>query len=163
MNKIISGTLIVIALLLAGLIYVQYQNGQKVKDINILSKQVLEQMATARQKGTEAGIKAQMYSLRVEAEMVFDKYSAYSPVCKNGFLNDGLPNIEPSVSNLLKFVDATDQSIGGIECVSSTRFYAISIKTNPPIVFEPFTLCIDSTGYAGKGKVDKDTLSCISK
>ncbi len=102
--------------------------------IGILSSVVLASLNTARSKGSDAAVKANMDSIRSQAEIVYDTAvpSSYAGVCAD--------------ATVTKQLDAAAAAGGGAKvCNNSTTAYAASapLKTAGAGFF-----CVDSTGNA---------------
>ena len=103
--------------------------------IGILSSVVLASLNTARSKGTDAKIKANLAGLRTAAEIYYDNIGSYGNV------------VADSCSGAL-FVDTTsgmNQYIAGIpsaSCHSNTVGYAVSA----PLTSTTGHWCVDSKG-----------------
>ncbi len=161
MKKIIVGLLIVIIIILGVIAFVEYGKKQK---IDSLSQEINTSISVARQKGNVAMVKANVSSLRVEAEMIYDRSaSSYLSLCKNGLLNDSNTKIKSSLDKILSSLEYQNQSDISVKCFSSEGQYAISVVVNPPQVIEKLAYCVDQTGYAGNGVADDKTFLCINK
>lgn len=113
--------------------------------------------ADARQKGNEAGLKASMLSFRPEFENLA---GGYQSVCKDGVINTSTTQVKPNVNRILEIEGVADQKSAGISCVSSASSYAVSIHVEPPVVFQKLSYCIDSSGFAGNGKLNSSRTAC---
>jgi len=161
MKKIIVGLLIVIIIILGIIAFVEYGKKQKIDN---LSQEINTSISVARQKGNVAMIKANVSSLRVEAEMIYDRSaSSYLSLCRGGLLNDSNTQIKSSLDKILESLGLKNQSDIGVKCFSSKGQYAISVAVNSPQVIEGLAYCVDQTGYAGKGVADDKTFLCINK
>jgi len=104
---------------------------------------VLISLDTARSKGQDARIRANLSSMRSSAELYYEKNKmSYSVAhsCDTGmFLKD--PNFVTIITDL-KSKTKTD-----LTCFAETSTYAVSASLGTP---EEFT-CVDSTGFSGLG------------
>ena len=111
--------------------------------IGILASVVLASLNSARAKGKDAAIKAQLSSMRAEAELLYDSVTpnSYDLVCTS--------NASP-IPNPSKLYDAASaQSPGTGLCTASTTTWAAYIPLNNTTNGSDY--CVDSSGYAGYG------------
>ena len=104
--------------------------------IGILSSVVLASLNSARNKGNDAKVKAQVSGLRAAAEVYYDTnngYGAQGASCAAGMFADG---------GLVPYVTTSNYPTGtGINCVSSGTAYAVSAELN-----DDSEWCVDSVG-----------------
>lgn len=111
--------------------------------IGILSSVVLASLNTARSRGNDAKVKAQLAGARASAELYYDttgNYGGTQAVCTGGMFAD-------TASSMATYVNTTNYPSGtAIACGSTNTAYAIkaSLSGNGPY------WCVDSTG-ASKG------------
>ena len=117
--------------------------------IGILSSVVLASLNTARGKGNDAKVKAQLSGARAAAEIYYDNNGNYSAAagasCAAGMFAD-------VASNMSKYTDSTNYPTGAtITCVTTgTPSTAYAISALLPGAGGTNSWCIDSTG-ASKG------------
>lgn len=107
--------------------------------IGILSSVVLASLNTARSKGQDAALKANMANIRAQAAILYDTYNGYgvSSTCSTA------GTLFASTSNFITAITA----IGTPVCNSSAELYAIYAPLkNPPAGTTGW--CVDSNGYA---------------
>ena len=116
--------------------------------IGILASVVLASLNSARAKGKDAAIKAQLSSMRAEMELYFDSQSnSYTGGCAS----TGTP---PAPGKLYNAAKAQSPNPSGATCVSVTAaplMWAASVPLNNTT--NGANYCVDSTGYAGYGIV----------
>ena len=125
--------------------------------IGILASVVLASLNTARSKGADAAVKADMSNIRAQAEMYYDgnsnKYttSAISATtCAGGMFAD------PIIANAIAQISA-QASVAPICSADSTgQFWAMSVST----LKGGGTWCVDNNGWAKAGVVDAATGKC---
>jgi cytoskeletal protein RodZ len=161
MKKTIVIILVIIALCLGIIVIVELNKNKKIDEI---SKVIDGSISSSRQKGNVAMLKANINSLRVEAEMIYNRSAnSYSSLCKDGLLDVSDTQIKSVVDKILSSLNYKNQVDIGIKCFSSKNQYVISTVINPPQVIERLNYCVDQTGYAGDGVADDKTLLCINK
>ena len=112
--------------------------------IGILSSVVLASLNTARNKGNDAKIKAQLAGLRASAEIYYDTNTNYgaaaSDLCSVAFFVD-------SSSGMVQYTTATNYpspASAGLSCHTSGSAYAVSGALNAADPNDNW--CVDSTG-----------------
>jgi prepilin-type N-terminal cleavage/methylation domain-containing protein len=109
--------------------------------IGILSSVVLASLNTARSKGQDAKVKAQLAGLRSSAENYFDSNGNYGGTqtdCASGMFAD-------STSGMANFTDANNYPAGAtLTCNSEDTAYAVSALL--PSSEGADSWCVDSTG-----------------
>ncbi|PIR38851.1 MAG: hypothetical protein COV34_00215 [Candidatus Zambryskibacteria bacterium CG10_big_fil_rev_8_21_14_0_10_42_12] len=111
--------------------------------IGILSSVVLASLNSARSKGSDAAVKAQLSQVRAEAELSYDENSySYINACEDA-------------ADLL--AGAVDAGGGASACQDSTTAWAASVplKSDSAIYF-----CVDSTGTAATTSAAVSTTVC---
>lgn len=99
--------------------------------IGILSSIVLASLNSARDKGKDASIKANLSSIRVEAELFFDENSsAYSGLCA-----------DTQVTNMIN--EASAQSTGTATCGADANEWVAFATLSDSTVY-----CVDYKGFA---------------
>ena len=111
--------------------------------IGILSSVVLASLNTARGRGNDAKIKAQMSGLRAAAELYFDTATNYgtTQLCSAPMFND-------SASNMLTYTTSSNYpGSPTIQCRANGSVYAVSIPlSSAPAATDNW--CVDSSGAA---------------
>jgi len=105
--------------------------------IGILASVVLASLNTARSKGADAAIKANLNNLRAQAELFYDdNTNSYASLCANTNIDQGM--------------DAADAANGSgvVDCDSSATAWAAhaQLVTDTDLYY-----CVDSTGNAQSG------------
>lgn len=118
--------------------------------IGILASVVLASLNTARDKGSDAAIKANLNNARAQAELYYDDNSnSYDGVCAAGSSADpaGIDDFEQA---------AADES-ADVDCFDSATAWAMSaqMKSDTSVYY-----CVDSTGTAEEGTAAATTTSC---
>ncbi|MFA6554645.1 MAG: RDD family protein [Candidatus Paceibacterota bacterium] len=107
--------------------------------VGILSSVVLVSLNTAREKGRDARTRANIMSIRANAEIYYSiNNNSYSTAnnCSSGMFAD--KNIQAIISNM------TDTKV---TCYAEDKSYAVSAKLSTP----GSSYCIDNEGYSGEG------------
>ncbi len=104
---------------------------------------VLISLDTARSKGQDARIRANLSSLRPSAEMYYDKnkmnYSVAHSCDEGMFAND---------TNFVAFItDLKTKTKTNLTCFAEASTYAVSASLSTPGEY----VCVDSTGFVGAG------------
>ncbi|MDO8590027.1 MAG: type II secretion system protein [bacterium] len=110
--------------------------------IGILSSVVLASLNTARGKGNDAKVKAQLSGLRAAAEVYFDSNSNYgaavADVCSDAFFTD-------ADSSMVQYTDPANYPTGAdLSCHTDGTAYAVSALLLTSTTGEAW--CVDSTG-----------------
>lgn len=107
--------------------------------IGILSSVVLASLNTARGKGNDAKIKAQLSGLRASAEIYYDtngSYGSSSNSCASGMFDD-------DASGMSQYTDSSNYpSSTTLVCNSSSSAYAVQANLNTSGQY----WCVDSLG-----------------
>ncbi len=116
--------------------------------IGILSSVVLASLNTARGRGNDAKIKAQLSGLRSAAELYYDTNSSYGPTtnaCDNMFAD--------TASQMSTYTTAANYpGTPTITCRAATAGGASSYAVSVPLTTAPAASdnwCVDSSGFAG--------------
>ena len=106
--------------------------------IGILSSVVLASLNTARNKGSDAAIKANLANVRAQAEIIYDNDGDYDLVCgANGTTQD---------PKTLSFITAVNTASGGTAiCGKPATGVASAWAIVSPLKTSGFW-CVDSTG-----------------
>src|ERR1035437_1364188 len=120
--------------------------------IGILSSVVLASLNTARGKGNDAKIKAQLSSLRAAAEIYYSTNNNYGPAAVNGTFSSTVPACIGSVfftdtaSGMAPLVTYANYPNGtaGV-CYTSGTAWAVSALLSTAGTY----WCSDSTGFSG--------------
>ncbi|MDO8579739.1 MAG: type II secretion system protein [bacterium] len=117
--------------------------------IGILSSVVLASLNTARGKGANASIKANLANTRAQAEIIYDTSASYTGLCTNaviaGQTASANSSLGGSVDNTLGNAGATNK----VSCHESSTAWAIN--SGLKVAEGSNTMwCVDSTG-ASKG------------
>lgn len=126
--------------------------------IGVLSSVVLASLNTARSKGNDAKVKAQLSGARAAAEVYYDTNSNYGGnqvLCTGGMFAD-------TASGMSTYTTATNYPTGTtITCASTNTGYVLAAELN-----DDSEWCVDNTGsskaitYAGGALVSGTTDSC---
>jgi prepilin-type N-terminal cleavage/methylation domain-containing protein len=107
--------------------------------IGILASVVLVNLGSARDKGTDAKIKAQLSSARSQAEIVGDDGGDYDGVCASGTaLGTDMGSLASAFT--------TDVTCS-IDPATGSNKWAISVELSDGTT----TWCVDSSGYSDEG------------
>lgn len=106
--------------------------------IGILASVVLASLNSARAKGKDAAIKAQLSSMRVEADLLYDSVpvNSYANVCTN-------QTTGPNPQKL--YAAALAQGTGGV-CSAALASWSAYVNLN--VTTGGTYFCVDSTGSA---------------
>lgn len=120
--------------------------------IGILSSVVLASLNTARSRGADANVKANLATIAVQAELYYDgNGSQYATsalsVCTGGMFDD------TSIANALTEVESRNGSGTDNACGASATAYAVS----SPLPGSDSDFCVDSTGFRGEITADSHT------
>ncbi len=110
--------------------------------IGILASVVLASLNSARAKGKDAAVKAQLSSMRAEAELLYDDSSSYANVCAP-------QSSGPNPYKLYAAAKAQSAVATGPDfCFPSASAWSASAELNATT---GVSYCVDSTGFAGVG------------
>lgn len=114
--------------------------------IGILASVVLASLNTARDKGSDASIKASINNSRAQAELYYDDNSnSYDP---DGTTNGGVCTETGGVVDLTAAADTTNGA-KSVVCNAADQAYAISAQlVTERTASTPDYYCVDSTGSA---------------
>jgi type IV pilus assembly protein PilA len=125
--------------------------------IGILSSVVLASLNTARNKGNDAKVKAQLAGLRAAAEVYYDNqtpnsYGATASTCTAGMFAD-------TASGMATFAAQANYPSGAtLSCRSSATAYAVSALL--PGLGGTNSWCVDSTGKSELRATAITTTNC---
>lgn len=114
--------------------------------IGILSSVVLASLNTARSRGADANIKANLATISVQAELFYDANSSqYASTtlsaCSGGMFGD------TAVANAITEIDNRNGgSANDVTCTANASAYAVS----SPLPGAGGHFCVDSTGFRGE-------------
>ena len=111
--------------------------------IGILSSVVLASLNTARSKGTDAKIKANLAGLRTAAEIYYDNVGSYGTVVSDSCTTGAM--FVDTTSGMKSYIDGLPPSVGTpplTQCRSNTTGYAVSA----PLTSVTGHWCVDSKG-----------------
>ena len=113
--------------------------------IGILSSVVLASLNTARGKGNDAKVKAQLSGLRAAAEVYYDTNAHYGTVASDS-CTDLVPDFFEDVdSGILQYTTQTNYPTGAtLSCHTDTTAYAVSALLLSTSAGEAW--CVDSLG-----------------
>ncbi len=120
--------------------------------IGILASVVLASLNSARAKGSDAAIKANLANSRAQAELFYDSNTAapntYTNVCTNGLVG-GINGIGANVQAASTaagtgtiVINGADQTTATANCNSTAIAWAASVKLKTGALYS----CVDSTG-----------------
>ncbi|XKT75179.1 MAG: type II secretion system protein [Patescibacteria group bacterium UBA2103] len=122
--------------------------------IGILSSVVLASLNTARSRGADANIKANLATVAVQAELYYDTTSStYAGGAINTCNNTTTANLfddDTAIKNAVAEVE-TRNGAGAVVCGASASAYAISSPL-PGTANKYF--CVDSTGFRGERNIN---------
>ena len=120
--------------------------------IGILSSVVLASLNTARSRGADANVKANLATVAVQAELYYDTAGAYAggaiDAC-TGETSASLFEDDTTIVNAITEVESRN-SAGTVVCGASASAYAISSPLPSTLSGAVSYFCIDSTGYRGE-------------
>lgn len=103
--------------------------------IGILSGIVLASLNSARNKGSDAAIKANLAGIRTQAEIVYDGASSYTGVCAD-------PNVIAAQKAACKVATGSETGAACV-CANAASSWAVSVRLkNDTTKF----WCVDSSG-----------------
>ncbi|MCC7004702.1 type II secretion system protein [Candidatus Nomurabacteria bacterium] len=136
--------------------------------IGILSSVVLASLNTARNKGTDAAIKASLSNARTQAELFYDNGSTYEDVCTTG-TNNISAQITGAAHNYSSTLtpghdDAYNPTSDTLNatCNDSASGWAAIVRLKNPGTSN-YGWCVDSTGVAKEtGTLGAASVTCGS-
>lgn len=126
--------------------------------IGILSAVVLSSLNSAREKGANASVMANLNTIRAQAELFLDTNGGYGTFGYGLCTNSGSGSIfqDPTILQALNAAraaagDASLPAASRARCVSSATIYAVSVPLRTDTVAPTGTIdhwCVDSTGVS---------------
>ncbi len=117
--------------------------------IGILSSVVLASLNTARNKGSDAAIKANLANIRAQAEIIYDNDGDYDAVCgANGVTRDA--RVANFLAALVTASGGTLDTVGGVVCGKLASGAATAWAISSPLK-SAGSWCVDSTGASKSG------------
>jgi len=113
--------------------------------IGILASIVLASLNSAREKGTDAAIKANLANARAQAEIFFDENdNVYTGVCDigAGTINAAIQAASTAAGTGTVVIDGTAQVVTTANCFATSTDWAASVKLKDGALYQ----CVDSTG-----------------
>jgi prepilin-type N-terminal cleavage/methylation domain-containing protein len=110
--------------------------------IGILSSVVLASLNTARGKGADAAVKANLNNIRAQAELVYDTNSSYANVCAD---NNVVKGISAAASATGATWTSTTNNVAGMACLSAAGTW---VAFTPLKAAANTWWCVDSSGTA---------------
>jgi prepilin-type N-terminal cleavage/methylation domain-containing protein len=124
--------------------------------IGILSSVVLASLNTARGKGNDAKVKAQLSGLRASAEIYYDNTGNYGPGSNPGC---GAGMFSDASSGMSQYTASGNYPAGvTITCRSTNTAYAVSVSL--PGVGGTNSWCVDSVGNSKQIGAAVGTTNC---
>ncbi len=115
--------------------------------IGILASVVLSSLNTARAKGADAAIKANLANIRAQAEILYDTNGNYTGLCTNTVVANQTAAAASALGGTVVNTLATAGTATTVVCHENTTVWAVSSGTK---VTPANAWCVDSTG-ASKG------------
>jgi len=108
--------------------------------IGILASVVLASLNSARSKGADAAIKANLANIRAQAEIFYDTAGNYTDVCN-----------DPTVTAAVAAAGTASGQAGGADCNDSATAWAagVALKSDAAKFW-----CVDSTGVSKETAAD---------
>lgn len=115
--------------------------------IGILSSVVLASLNTARSRGTDANIKANLATIAVQAELYYDSNS-------NQYAGSSVTacNAASSIfadTTISQAITEVQSRSSDVDCTANTTVYAVSAHLPGVSTTTDDNYCIDSTGFRG--------------
>jgi len=117
--------------------------------IGILSSVVLASLNTARSKGNDAKVKAQLAAARSAAEVFYDNNNGYTGVCTANTAQTNAAGMTPYLTS------SNYPGTPTISCQTSASAYALSVPLS-----SGQNWCIDSTGSSKQTAAAVSTTVC---
>ncbi|MFH1473078.1 MAG: type II secretion system protein [bacterium] len=112
--------------------------------IGILSSVVLASLNTARSKGNDAKIKAQLSGLRVAAEIYYDDNGGNYGVAVDSCISGMFSNVASGMQQYTLATNYPSPASNGLSCHSNGTAYAVSAPLNAADPNDNW--CVDSVG-----------------
>lgn len=116
--------------------------------IGVLASVVLASLNTARTKGTDAAIRANLANTRAQAEIFYDANSlSYAGVCATGVttINAGVQAASTAAGTGVVVINGASQTTSTANCNENGTAWAASVKLKAA---GGLYACVDSTGIA---------------
>ena len=120
--------------------------------IGILASVVLASLSSARSKGADANIKANLANARAQAELFYDTGSTYTGVCAvgTGTINSLIQGASNTAGTGTVVITSTVQTATTSNCFASATAWAASVPLKTQNAAGASTgqdyYCVDSTG-----------------
>ncbi len=118
--------------------------------IGVLSSVVLASLNTARSKGNDAAIQANLSTVKTQSQLYFDSNNSYGTGttvlgdCTAGDIADTL-FLDTTIQNVIAAVEV-ENSTGSVMCNSTPTAY---LMYSPLVTTAGTGWCVDSTGFSG--------------
>ncbi|MBL1434263.1 type II secretion system protein [Candidatus Wolfebacteria bacterium] len=134
--------------------------------IGILSSVVLASLNTARSRGADANVKANLATIAVQAELYYD--GAGSSTYGSAFTTATCPTTgttmfvaDTTVANAISEVESRN-STANVVCGATTSAFAVSSQLPSTLGGTAGYFCIDSTGFRGERTATLTGSACPS-
>ena len=123
--------------------------------IGILSSVVLASLNTARSRGADANVKANLATVAVQAELYYDSNSSsygthsVSSACPTSAGTNSLFDEDTTVRQAIAEVESRNSS-ADVVCAAGDTAYAVSSRLPSTISGTAVYYCVDSTGFRGE-------------
>ena len=120
--------------------------------IGILASVVLASLSSARSKGADANIKANLANARAQAELFYDTGSTYTGVCAvaSGTINALIQGASNTAGTGTVVITSTLQTASTSNCFASATAWAASVPLKTQNAFGASSAqdyyCVDSSG-----------------
>jgi prepilin-type N-terminal cleavage/methylation domain-containing protein len=115
--------------------------------IGILSAVVLASLNTARSKGNDAAIQANLDTVRTQAEIFYGSGNTYGATFASGTCPTTTGTMfydDVNIRNAIKAAEVANGTTNNVTCNSQGTTYAVLSPLSSG------NWCVDSTGYSGK-------------
>lgn len=119
--------------------------------IGILASVVLASLNSARDKGQDASVKANLNGLRAQAELFYDDNSnSYDTMCADATIESQVDAaISASGGTPPAYADASAATFSTGQCHDAADTYVVQAALTDSVVGTPSMWCVDSTGASG--------------
>lgn len=128
--------------------------------IGILSSVVLASLNTARGRGTDAKVKAQLSGLRAAAELFYDTNSSYNGSAGNITGSCTTANSMFTDATVAAYITGTTATGSTMSCYSTSSGYAVTATL--PGAGGSNKWCVDSTGASKQVTGTLSSVTCPS-
>ena len=120
--------------------------------IGVLASVVLASLNTARDKGADTNIKANLVNARTQAELFYDTGSTYDAVCANAQVLLQVQSAEKTFGNATPttYADATASTYNTAQCHDSATAWAAIVPMKGSASGAIKAWCVDSTGKSSQ-------------